>query len=108
MSQTYSQSNESTNSIYGIVFESSKMGQKYEREVKNFGKAIAFIGGIQSILFFSLQIILSPFYKDQIVYEVAKRSKIAKENGLSTYKFKLYKMLSNLLSCNQWCHTKKF
>ena len=77
-------------------------GKKTKRVIYNWEDALGWIGGLLQIITIAQTIILKPFIKDAIVYQVAKLTKSGKEVRIDHLNFYLKKTLKNMM-CFKCC-----
>ena len=78
-----------------FIFEVDSTGKKTKRVVYNWEDALGWIGGLLQIVTIAQTIILKPFIKDAIVYQVAKLTKSGKEVRIDHLNFYFKKTLKN-------------
>ena len=86
----------------GWYFEVDTISYKTLRVIYNWEDALGWIGGLLQIVTIVQTLLLGPFIKDALVYQIAKLTKSGKEVGIESLNFYIKKTLRNVM-CFKCC-----
>ena len=107
MTPFYRGSYEDSNNLIDWYFEVDTIGHKTTRVVYNMEDALGWIGGLLQIIMIAQSILLGPFIKDALVYQIAKYTTSGRDVDIESLNFYLKKTLRNIM-CFKCCKKLDF
>ena len=107
MTPIYHSVEEEDGPLMEFIFEVDTLANKTQRVIYNWEGALGWIGGLLGILSIFQEVLIKPFTKNAIVFQISKLTKSGQEVGIDNLDFYFKKTLKNLM-CFKCCKKINF